>query len=217
MLVHRDEGVHRPGNAAARRAARRATPRSRSPAGWRSTNVVERLRAPVPRSRRSRSSWRCSSRRRASSPASTPSLEVAYGGAARRARDARHLPGVRVTRRRALRAGGRGRRSGRTRRTRGSTSARRCARGTAAIFDGVNVENAAYPLGICAERTAIARAVGEGCRPGDLDAIGITASPCGGCRQWLYEFRIERVTSRRARARSSRRRRRELLPETFEL
>ena len=62
------------------------------------------------------------------------------------------------------------------------------------VFEGVNVENAAYPLGICAERSALARAVGEGCRPGDVEAIGITASPCGGCRQWLWEFRLDRVT-----------------------
>ena len=63
-----------------------------------------------------------------------------------------------------------------------------------AVIEGVNVENAAYPLGICAERTAIACAVVDGCRPGDLVEIAITASPCGGCRQWLHEFRVERVT-----------------------
>ena len=57
-------------------------------------------------------------------------------------------------------------------------------------FDGVNVENAAYPLGVCAERVAISKAASEGVRPGDIDAIGITASPCGGCRQWLHEWRI---------------------------
>ena len=62
------------------------------------------------------------------------------------------------------------------------------------VIEGVNVENAAYPLGVCAERTALSRAVVEGYRPGDIEAIGITASPCGGCRQWLAEFRIERVT-----------------------
>ena len=62
------------------------------------------------------------------------------------------------------------------------------------VFEGVNVENAAYPLGICAERAALSRAVVDGCRPGDLEAIGITASPCGGCRQWLHEFRVERAT-----------------------
>ena len=65
------------------------------------------------------------------------------------------------------------------------------------FVDGVNVESAAYPLGICAERTAIARAASEGARPGDIDAIGITASPCGGCRQWLHEWKIERVYFRR--------------------
>ena len=36
------------------------------------------------------------------------------------------------------------------------------------FFDGVNVENAAYPLGICAERTAIAKAASEGLRPAKL-------------------------------------------------
>jgi cytidine deaminase len=65
------------------------------------------------------------------------------------------------------------------------------------FFDGVNVENAAYPLGICAERTAIAKAASEGLRPGDLEAIGINASPCGGCRQWLHEWQIELVAFRR--------------------
>ena len=66
------------------------------------------------------------------------------------------------------------------------------------IYEGVNVENAAYPLGICAERTAIACAVVDGCGPGDLVEIAITASPCGGCRQWLHEFRLGRVTFSRA-------------------
>ena len=66
------------------------------------------------------------------------------------------------------------------------------------IYEGVNVENAAYPLGICAERTAIACAVVDGCGPGDLVEIAITASPCGGCRQWLHEFRLGRVTFPRA-------------------
>jgi cytidine deaminase len=65
------------------------------------------------------------------------------------------------------------------------------------LVDGVNVENAAYPLGICAERAAIAKAAGDGARPGDIEAIAITASPCGGCRQWLHEWRIERVYFRR--------------------
>jgi cytidine deaminase len=61
------------------------------------------------------------------------------------------------------------------------------------VVTGVNVENASYPLGMCAERCALARAVAEGARPGEIEAVGITASPCGGCRQWLAEFRVDRV------------------------
>jgi cytidine deaminase len=84
-------------------------------------------------------------------------------------------------------------------------------------FDGVNVENAAYPLGICAERAAISRAVTDGCKPGDLEAIAITASPCGGCRQWIHEFRFDRVIFRNADGEVVTRTPAELLPETFEL
>lgn len=65
------------------------------------------------------------------------------------------------------------------------------------VVEGVNVENAAYPLGVCAERTAISKAATDGVRPGDIDAIGINASPCGGCRQWLHEWKVERVYFRR--------------------
>jgi cytidine deaminase len=66
------------------------------------------------------------------------------------------------------------------------------------LFSGVNVENAAYPLGICAEKCCIGAAATAGLKPGDLEEIAITASPCGGCRQWLAEWRLERVTYRRA-------------------
>jgi cytidine deaminase len=85
------------------------------------------------------------------------------------------------------------------------------------IFEGVNVENAAYPLGICAERTAIAWAVVAGCRPGDLEEIAITASPCGGCRQWIHEFRFERVTYRNTDGEVVTKAPAELLPDTFDL
>jgi cytidine deaminase len=85
------------------------------------------------------------------------------------------------------------------------------------LFEGVNVENASYPLGICAERTAIACAVVAGYRPGDLEEIAITASPCGGCRQWIYEFRFDRVTFKNADGEVVTRTPAELLPETFEL
>ena len=64
-------------------------------------------------------------------------------------------------------------------------------------FEGVNVENAAYPLGVCAEKSALVAAVAAGYGPGSIAAIGITASPCGGCRQWLHEFRIPEIGFRR--------------------
>ncbi|XP_060058318.1 cytidine deaminase [Erinaceus europaeus] len=61
------------------------------------------------------------------------------------------------------------------------------------IFSGCNVENACYPLGICAERTAIQKAVSEGCK--DFRAIAIASdlqddfiAPCGACRQVMREF-----------------------------
>jgi len=85
------------------------------------------------------------------------------------------------------------------------------------VFEGANVENAAYPLGVCAERTAIAKAASEGVRPGDLEAIGITASPCGGCRQWLHEWRFDRVFFRRADGTVAEYAPGDLLPDTWEL
>ena len=84
-------------------------------------------------------------------------------------------------------------------------------------FAGVNVENAAYPLGVCAEKVAISCAVVGGCRPGDLEAIAITASPCGGCRQWLYEFRLDRVMFRNREGELVSYTPAELLPDTWEL
>jgi cytidine deaminase len=85
------------------------------------------------------------------------------------------------------------------------------------VFEGVNVENAAYPLGICAEKTAIAAAVTAGYRPGDLEEIAVTASPCGGCRQWMVEFRLDRVTYKNAVGELVTHTPAELLPDTFEL
>lgn len=58
------------------------------------------------------------------------------------------------------------------------------------IFSGVNVENAAYPTTICAERVAVFKAISEGER--DFIAIAVVTSnggpPCGSCRQVLAEF-----------------------------
>jgi cytidine deaminase len=85
------------------------------------------------------------------------------------------------------------------------------------IFAGANVESAAYPLGICAERSAIARAASEGLRPGDVEAIAITASPCGGCRQWLHEWRFDRVWFRRGDGSLAEYAADELLPDTWDL
>jgi cytidine deaminase len=83
------------------------------------------------------------------------------------------------------------------------------------VIEGVNVENAAYPLGVCAERTAFSRAVTEGYRPGDFVAVAITAAPCGGCRQWLLEMGVERVVFRNG-GRVVTMTPDELLPESFE-
>jgi len=60
-------------------------------------------------------------------------------------------------------------------------------------IDGCNVENAAYGTTMCAERTAIYKAVSMGYKPGDFKAIAIASSgnnfsPCGSCRQVINEF-----------------------------
>jgi cytidine deaminase len=61
------------------------------------------------------------------------------------------------------------------------------------IYTGCNVENAAYPLCTCAERTAVVKAVSEGER--EFVALAVVtengASPCGSCRQTLREFGLE--------------------------
>ena len=64
------------------------------------------------------------------------------------------------------------------------------------VFTGCNVENAAYGSTICAERTALVKAVSEGRRDGfvRLAVVGTGADycwPCGACRQMLYEFAPE--------------------------
>jgi cytidine deaminase len=62
-----------------------------------------------------------------------------------------------------------------------------------AIYDGVNVEIAVYSAGICAERTAVFKAVSEGERAFIAIAIATEngGSPCGVCRQVLSEFGLE--------------------------
>lgn len=59
------------------------------------------------------------------------------------------------------------------------------------VFTGCNVENAAYGNTLCAERTALCKAVSEGARRFTAIAIAARGSapfPCGACRQSLYEF-----------------------------
>jgi cytidine deaminase len=85
------------------------------------------------------------------------------------------------------------------------------------VFEGVNVENAAYPLGVCAEKTALGAAATAGVQPGDVEVLAVTASPCGGCRQWFHEFQIERVVYRQAGGEVAVTTPAELLPDTFEL
>jgi cytidine deaminase len=58
------------------------------------------------------------------------------------------------------------------------------------VFTGCNIENASYPATICAERTALVKAVSEGVRAFDCIVVATTnaGSPCGICRQMLFEF-----------------------------
>ena len=64
-----------------------------------------------------------------------------------------------------------------------------------AIYTGVNIENAAYPVTICAERVAVFKAVSEGEK--EFEAISVVTdnggSPCGSCRQVLSEFGLDTI------------------------
>lgn len=89
-----------------------------------------------------------------------------------------------------------------------------------AVYTGCNVENAAYGSSICAERTALVKAVSEGKRRFvRLAVAGDSADycwPCGACRQMLREFGTELVilTANRAGA-FERHTLEELLPHSF--
>lgn len=63
------------------------------------------------------------------------------------------------------------------------------------IFTGVNIENAAYPTTICAERVAIYSAIAQGEREFDVIAVVTSngGSPCGSCRQVMAEFGLDTV------------------------
>jgi cytidine deaminase len=88
------------------------------------------------------------------------------------------------------------------------------------IVEGCNVENAAYPAGMCAERVAVGAAVARGLR--DFQALALATEaetptpPCGICRQVLMEFApnlsVLSVTRKGAEARWTMS---ELLPDAF--
>lgn len=63
------------------------------------------------------------------------------------------------------------------------------------IFTGVNIENAAYPQTMCAERVAMFKAISEGEK--DFEVITVVTdnggSPCGGCRQVMAEFGLDTI------------------------
>ena len=73
--------------------------------------------------------------------------------------------------------------------TRGAALLASCGK----TYDGINVENAAYGSSICAERTALVKAVSEGER--QFEALAVVTdnggSPCGSCRQMLAEFGLD--------------------------
>ena len=87
------------------------------------------------------------------------------------------------------------------------------------VYDGVNVENAAYPDSLCAERTAVFKAVSEGER--EFVAIAVSSqgggTPCGSCRQVLSEFGLNtRVIIADAEGTITKRTTvRDLLPDAF--
>jgi cytidine deaminase len=88
------------------------------------------------------------------------------------------------------------------------------------VFVGCNVENSAYPSGLCAERGAVAAAVASGVQQFDLLVISTEADdptpPCGFCRQVLVEFApsLDIVSVTRA-GRSARWSLADLLPQPF--
>ena len=90
------------------------------------------------------------------------------------------------------------------------------------VFTGCNVENASYGLTMCAERTAIFSAVAHaGAKNVRLRAVAVTTpedvacSPCGACRQVIWEFGSDAVVLFRAQEGWKETRIRDLLPEGF--
>jgi cytidine deaminase len=88
-----------------------------------------------------------------------------------------------------------------------------------AVFVGCNVENAAYPSSICAERGAVMAAVAAGSRRFSFIVIvtdaDVPTPPCGSCRQVLAEFGLDLLVISVGAKDESRWRLRDLLPDAF--
>src|ERR1700761_3836709 len=91
------------------------------------------------------------------------------------------------------------------------------------IFSGCNVENASYGMTNCAERTAIFSAVAELGPNIEIEAVtvtndhGVACSPCGACRQVIYEFGPDATVFFQGAAGPKQAHIIELLPEGFRL
>ncbi|HEX4784628.1 MAG TPA: cytidine deaminase [Candidatus Sulfotelmatobacter sp.] len=91
------------------------------------------------------------------------------------------------------------------------------------IFSGCNVENASYGMTNCAERTAIFSAVAELGPKIEIQAVvvtndhGVPCSPCGACRQVIYEFGPNAIICFQSAAGPKQAHITELLPEGFRL
>ncbi|HVN18487.1 MAG TPA: cytidine deaminase [Dongiaceae bacterium] len=91
------------------------------------------------------------------------------------------------------------------------------------IFTGCNVENASYGMTNCAERTAIFTAVAELGPKIEIEAVAVTndhgaaCSPCGACRQVIYEFGPDAVIFFQGSSGPKQAHIKELLPEGFRL
>jgi len=89
------------------------------------------------------------------------------------------------------------------------------------VFRGCNIENVSYGLTVCAERVALFAAVAAGER--EFTALAVVtdsaapATPCGACRQVLYEFAPDlQVLLANLQGRQKKFRLKELLPEAFD-
>ena len=91
------------------------------------------------------------------------------------------------------------------------------------IFSGCNVENASYGMTNCAERTAVFTAVAELGPRIEIQAVavtndhGVACSPCGACRQVIYEFGPDAIVFFQGADGPKQAQIKELLPEGFRL